>query len=255
MFTIITKNKLFPLQVLIFAAFVVFILFKWQGNIIFNLWDEGFLWYGAQRVMLGEVPALDFMSYDPGRYYWSAALMSLWGDNGIMALRGAVAIFQTIGLFVGLLLIARAAKKQNLFYLLLAAITLVVWMFPNFRLFDISLSILLIGVLTFLVQNPTIKRYFFTGLCVGLVAVFGRNHGVYGIVGSIGVMFWLNIKRGPAAAARDQKMDLAAAMPDQLDRRAQGVQGRRLQFGVVVFGNDQDAHVRALASLDDLGFR
>jgi hypothetical protein len=195
MFTIITKNKFFPLQILIFAAFVVFILFKWQGNIIFNLWDEGFLWYGAQRVMLGEVPALDFMSYDPGRYYWSAALMSLWGDNGIMALRGAVAIFQTIGLFVGLLLIARAAKKQNLFYLLLAAITLVVWMFPNFRLFDISLSILLIGVLTFLVQNPTTKRYFFTGLCVGLVAVFGRNHGVYGIVGSIGVMFWLNIKQ------------------------------------------------------------
>jgi len=195
MLTIITRNKFFPFQVFVFAVFVVFMLFRWQGNITFSLWDEGFLWYGAQRVMLGEVPVRDFMSYEPGRYYWSAALMSLWGDNGIMALRGAIAIFQVIGLFVGLLLIARAAKKQNLFYLLLATITLVAWMFPNFRLFDISLSIFLIGLLTFLVQNPTTRGYFFAGLGVGLVAVFGRNHGVYGIAGSIGVMVWLNIKR------------------------------------------------------------
>ncbi len=199
MLTIVTKNKLFPFKVLIFATFFVFMLFTWQGNKTFNLWDEGFLWYGAQRVMQGEVPIRDFMSYDPGRYYWSAAFMSLWGNNGIMALRGALAVFQIVGLFTGLLLIASAAKKQNLFYLLLAAITLVAWMFPQFRLFDISLSILLIGVLTFLVQNPSIRRYFFTGLCVGLVAVFGRNHGVYGIVGSIGVIVWLNIKpaQGP----------------------------------------------------------
>lgn len=195
MFTIITRNNFFAFQVFFFAAFVVFMLFRWQGNITFSLWDEGFLWYGAQRVMLGEVPVRDFMSYDPGRYYWSAALMSLWGDNGIMALRGALAIFQTIGLSVGLLLIARATKEQNLFFILLAAITLVAWMFPNFRLFDISLSIFSIGVLTALVQNPTKRGYFFAGLGVGLVAVFGRNHGVYGIVGSLGVMVWLNIKR------------------------------------------------------------
>ena len=195
----ITRNKFFHFQVFIFAAFVVFILFSWQGNIVSNgynlLRDEGFLWYGVQRVMLGEVPLRDFMSYDPGRYYWSAALMSLWGDNGIVALRGTVAVFQTIGLFVGLLLIARAAKKQNLFYLLLSATTLVTWMFPHFRLFDISLSIFLIGLLAFLVQNPTTRGYFFAGLGLGLVAVFGRNYGVYGIAGSIGVMVWLNVKR------------------------------------------------------------
>jgi hypothetical protein len=39
--------------------------------------------------------------------------MSLLNNNGIMSLRGAVAIFQTIGLFVGLLLIAGTVKKQT----------------------------------------------------------------------------------------------------------------------------------------------
>lgn len=189
------KNKHLPFQILVLAAFVVFALFIWEGNKGFNLWDEGFLWYGAQRVMLGEVPIRDFMAYDPGRYYYSAALMSLLGNNGIMALRIAVAIFQTMGLFVGLLLIARTIKKQNFFYILLSVITLIVWMFPRHKLFDISLSILLIGILAYLVQNPTSRRYLFTGLCVGLVAIFGRNHGMYGAAGSLGVMLWLSIKR------------------------------------------------------------
>lgn len=188
-------NKFFLIQILALAIFVVFSVFIWQGHKGFNLWDEGYLWYGVQRVLLGEVPIRDFLAYDPGRYYWSAALMRLWDDNGIMGLRRAVAIFQVMGLFVGLLLIARSENKQNPLYLLLSAITLAVWMYPRHKLFDISLSILLIGVLAFLVQNPTSRRYFLTGLFVGLAAVFGRNHGMYGVAGSMGVMIWLSIKR------------------------------------------------------------
>jgi len=195
MHPITNKNSRLSIQILALTIFIVFALFIWQGNKGFSLWDEGFLWYGAQRVMLGEVPIRDFMAYDPGRYYWSAALMSMWGDNGIMALRGAVAIFQTVGLFVGLFLIARTVKKQNLFYLLLSAVTLAVWMFPRHKLFDISLSILLIGILAFLVQSQTNRRHFFAGLFVGLVAIFGRNHGMYAVAGSLGVMLWLSIKR------------------------------------------------------------
>ena len=198
MYSNFQEKKPLMLQIamtLALAGFVVFTLFLGQGHKGFSLWDEGYLWYGAQRVMLGEVPIRDFMSYDPGRYYWSAAFMSLWNDNGIMALRSAVAIFQVIGLFAGLLLIARSSKNQSFVYLLLSALTLAVWMFPRHKLFDISLSILLIGVMVFLIQKPTGRRYFLAGICVGVVAVFGRNHGMYGAAASLGVMAWLSIRR------------------------------------------------------------
>ena len=188
------KNNYLAIQIAVLATFVVLMSFVWQGNKGFSLFDEGFLWYGAQRVILGEVPIRDFMAYDPGRYYWSATLMHLWGDDGIVALRGAVAVFQAMGLFVGLLLIAGSPKKHNLLYLALSAITLIAWMFPRHKLFDIALCLFLIGVLAFLIDKPISRRYFLAGLCVGVVATFGRNHGVYGVAGSLGVILWLHLK-------------------------------------------------------------
>ncbi len=61
-------------------------------------------------------------------------------------------------------------------------------MFPRHKLFDITLSILLIAVLAFLVRNSLGKRYFITGICLGLVACCGRNHAVYGVLATCGVL-------------------------------------------------------------------
>lgn len=191
--------------VFVLAVGVVVSLFAWDGHKGFELSDEGFLWYGAQRVFHGEVPIRDFMAYDPGRYYWSAAFMGLRGDTGIMSVRVAAAAFEAMGLFVGLWLIARAAGPMgggNILYLLLSAATLAVWMTPYYKTFDTTLSILLIGTLAFLIHSPGVRSYFLAGVCLGVVAVFGRNHGVYGIAGSLGAMLWLQLKRagGPGLA-------------------------------------------------------
>ena len=195
-----TQFSVFMLiSVLLISCFTVSALFLWQGHKGFNLWDEGFLWYGVQRVLNNEIPIRDFMAYDPGRYYWSAALVTVFGNSGIVNVRIAVAMFQALGLFTGLLLIAQSSqsrKASGLFFLLLSALTLAIWMFPRHKLFDVSLSILLVGTLAFLVRKPTAWRYVAVGIAVSLIAVFGRNHGVYGVVGSLGVMLWLAVGPG-----------------------------------------------------------
>lgn len=179
------------------ASITMLALFYWQAHVGFNLADEGFLWYGAKRTLAGEVPIRDFMSYDPGRYYWSAVFMALMGDNGVMSLRGAVALFQGMGLFSALWVLHQSTKlvaKVDILFYLIAACVFVLWMFPRHKLFDISLSIFLVSTLTYLIKHPILSRYFVAGIFVGVVAVFGRNHGVYGAVASFGVIIWLQMK-------------------------------------------------------------
>lgn len=172
------------------AAIVVFAVFYWEGNQGFDLWDEGFLWYGAQRVLLGEVPIRDFMSYDPGRYYWVAAHMKLISSNGIMSMRFAAAVFQAMGIFTALLLLSSASNKRGTPFVVFSALVLVVWMYPLYKSFDISISIILIFGIALLFKNPTNSCYFFVGMLVGLIAVFGRNHGVYGIFAGLSTMIY-----------------------------------------------------------------
>lgn len=187
-----------PLKILWLSCLVVSLSFAWQGHKGFSLWDEGFLWYGVQRVLLGEVPIRDFMAYDPGRYYWTAAFLRVAGDNGIMGVRAAVAVFQVLGLFTGVWLVVQSGSRERTDRLLFWAVSsaiLVLWMFPRHKLFDISLSMLLMGVLTSLVRHPTAQNHLIAGACLGLVAVFGRNHGVYGAVAGLGVIAWLSLNR------------------------------------------------------------
>lgn len=163
----------------------------------FNLADESFVWYGMQRVSYGDVPLRDYMAYDPARYYWGALFMAIASSKGLIVMRVANAVIEWLGLFLGLTLIGRGFEKKDWIFLLLGGITLSLWTFPAYKVYDQTSSIALICALAYLVESPTIRRYFFSGLILGFAAFVGRNHGVYGIAATALAVIYINLKDRP----------------------------------------------------------
>jgi hypothetical protein len=165
----------------------------------FDLRDEGFLAYGVQGVLAGEVPIRDFVAYDPGRYYW-AALWALLVGQGPIGMQIAAAAFGALGVFAALLAIGSGWPRlgwREYGYLAVCAALLGTWMYPSyyFSPYNLGAALFATAMLTALVRNPSPRWYFLAGVAVGLLAVMGRNHGVYAAVASAGLILWLNLRR------------------------------------------------------------
>ncbi len=177
------------------AAFVALaltgIVYLISGDVGLDMADEGFLWYGAQRTALGEVPLRDFQSYEPLRYYWCAAWSGLLGD-GILGVRRSVAIFQAIGLFFGLLAARRATSHP--WQLALIGSILVAWMFPRHKLFDSGVALIAVYGAVRLVESPSVRAHFLVGCFTGLAGFLGRNHALYASLGFVCLILLLHCK-------------------------------------------------------------
>lgn len=189
---------------LISGLLLTFLYFLTTWHIGINLADEGFYWYGAQRVFNGEVPILDFMSYDPGRYYIAASIMAMVGSDGIWAAR--VAAYFVLGLLVSVgiylaLLAFHGNRRAQLFYSLIVAMILIVWTFPNFRTFDFLAATMSLLAISFFIRQQSARGWFLSGLLVGMVAVIGRNHGVYGVIGHLVALAMIYLGRESAKPA------------------------------------------------------
>jgi hypothetical protein len=163
------------------ASLGVFLL---EGHTGFNLGDEGYLWYGVQRVLHGEVPVRDFMSYDPARYYWAAGLLWLFHANGIIAVRAATAAFATLGVVVTGILVLRGASGRivaRLGLCVFAMLLCLLWMIPRWKGYDAAISVILTASLARVLVYPSARRFFVHGIVIGLAAMLGRNHGLYGV--------------------------------------------------------------------------
>lgn len=165
-----------------------------NGDKGLDLYDEGFLWYGAIHTALGKVPLRDFQSYEPFRYYWAAAWFKVFG-SGIHALRISAYIFLAICLPFGLLAARRALS--SFLALCLAGLLIVVWVLPAFKVFDIAISLVAIFFAVRLIERPAYIRHFAAGIFVGFSAFIGRNHGIYGFLAffMLIMLLWFKAER------------------------------------------------------------
>jgi hypothetical protein len=162
-----------------------------QGDILINLADEGYLWYGTWRTASGDVPVRDFQSYYPGRYYWGAAWFMALG-NGIMALRISTGLFGAVGLIFGLLVLRRVIRSW--WILAGSGVLLLLWMYPRYKIFEQSIAMAAVYFALVLVEKPSIGRHFAAGVFVGMAAFFGRNHGAYGFVSFLSLILFIGLK-------------------------------------------------------------
>jgi hypothetical protein len=182
------------------------------SDVDLGLHDEGFLWYGVLRTLEGEVPLRDFQSYDPGRYYWSAAWSSVFG-SGVLGLRRSLAVVMAIGLSCGLLVARRSAKSP--WALAAFAFVLTVWAFPRYKAFDAALASVCVLVAVRLLERPVAARFAWSGAFVGLAGFFGRNHGLYALLAQgavVGLVFW-KTRLDPRALAAWAGAGLLGASP------------------------------------------
>lgn len=119
----------------------------------------------------------DFQSYDPGRYYWGAAWFRLLGQRGILALRLSATVFYCVGLGFGLLALRRVFDRW--WSLALAGLALVLWMYPFYKAYEITISLGAVLFAVRLIERPSLTRHFAAGLVAGIAAWFGRNLGLY----------------------------------------------------------------------------
>jgi hypothetical protein len=161
------------------GALVAAAVFFVQWHYGFDWGDEGWLWYISKRTALGEVPVRDYFSYDPGRYYWSAAVFRLLGRSGLFEQILANYLFGVIGLIASYVAMARGGMRRpwRIAVLLLLGIALG---FPRHKIFEQSLSLTSVAGVSWLLSDPEKrKRWLVFGVATGVAAFIGRNSGLY----------------------------------------------------------------------------
>lgn len=180
------------------AALSVAGLFLLQRGMGFVIQDEGWLWYGVQGVLRGEVPLRDFNAYDPGPYVWGAAFARVFGD-GPGSLRLSTSAFACLGAFAGARVLARSTRSRAA--LALGTLALSLWIVPHWKSFGPALSLLTVWIGTRLIERDDRRRHVAAGALVGLAACFGRNFGLYAGLGLATVVLYTAWRRAPREIA------------------------------------------------------
>jgi hypothetical protein len=167
------------LEAALLSAGAATFIFLIQWHYGFNWGDEGWLWYISQRVTAGQVPIRDVFSYDPGRYYWSAAIFKILGKDGFFEQLLANYLFGIFGLAVTYIAMSAVgvSRAWRISILILLAIALG---FPRHKVYEQTLSLVAAAGIAFVLTSPEkLNRWFLYGIATGVAAFIGKNSGLY----------------------------------------------------------------------------
>src|SRR5262249_25506967 len=146
----------------------------------------GYNLYGAERILEGQVPYLDFHTlYPPATVYLNAALFKVLGVCLYTALFG-VFVFKVLTTAV-IYLSARQVMPRA--WAIVAALYSVVWLRPNgpFKAVPMHYGALMVAsALYVMLRYRRKERPFYimaAGFSVGLLALFKQNIGAYALGG------------------------------------------------------------------------
>jgi hypothetical protein len=179
------------------------------------VYDEGLVVLGADRILAGELPYMDFWTvYPPGQFYVLAAIFRLFGSTLLVA-----RIFDTFVRFVIVLLSHAAARKLTTreAALLVAALVSILlaaartYMYPVFPAFGLGLLALLTSFRY--LQHQQLGSLFLSGLLIGLSTLFRWDIGLYaGVAVLLSLVLWV-IWLSSRRSARDNNWGLTLAKP------------------------------------------
>jgi hypothetical protein len=178
------------------VAMTVFLL-QWRYGFLWS--DEGWLWYISQRTALGQVPLRDVFSYDPGRYYWSAAVFRLTGSSGLYQQILADYLFAIVGVAAAYFAMIRAGMARSWRVAILLLLGVVIG-FPRHKIYEQALSLMCVGAIAFVFEAPQkLRRWLLLGFVTGVAAFFGRNSGVFCLIATAIAFLLLYMRReGPS---------------------------------------------------------
>lgn len=174
------------LQVLAFEAYL-------------NIYDEGIILVGAQRVMQGELPYRDFWTmYGPGQFYLAGWLLSAF-DSSALAVRAVGLVAKAaITSLCYLIAVRQAPRSWALVAALVVLLLLVAVRNDTFPIFP-ALAFALAAI--WMVDRPGPGRWpvFLAGVLTGGVALFRHDLGAYSAVGIVMALALRHAGRGAKA--------------------------------------------------------
>jgi 4-amino-4-deoxy-L-arabinose transferase-like glycosyltransferase len=191
------------------SALIFGLLFNRENALSYSI---GYNLYGAERLLEGETPYLDFHTlYPPGTLFVNAALFKLFGTSLVIALFG-VMLFKALTT-AAIYLCARHVMPPE--WAVAAAAFSLFWLRPNgpFKAVPMHYGALFLAAALLLLlkylRDHNRAYLFAAGASLGLLALFKHNIGAYALLGSALVVL---LEGGPAPLLKRAANNYRAAL-------------------------------------------